>query len=1067
MRFGLLGALEVTDGDGGRFTPTAPRLRTVLALLLMRPGALVTVAELVGELWGVAPPPTAANTVQVFVSRLRRLLAPACGPDRPDQLLRTWPGGYCLGIAPEQVDAQRFERLAGAGRRALAAGDAARSAAALRAALALWRGPALADVTEGEALRAYAAELGEEHLLVQEQRIEADLALARDRELVGELRTLTANHPLREAFWRQLLLALYRSGRRAEALDAYQRLRRLLVNELGVEPGGDVCRVHRAILAGDPPDQLVPAGAGERAVVAVAGSRLPADIADFTGRTEALAAIRSAIPAARLAAAVPTCGAVPVVAISGKAGCGKTTLAVHAAHLLHTAFPDGQLYAHLRGAAGPPVEPAEVLARFLRALGLDGATIPETVDERSELFRARLAGSRVLVVLDDAAGDAQVRPVLPGAPGCAVLVTSRGRLCGLEGVTALELPLFAPDEALELLRRVAGGERIGAELGAAGRIARLCGLLPLAVRVAGAKLAAKPHWSVGDLADRLADERRRLGELQAGDLDVRASIALSYQAGTPADRRTFRLLSLVPAADFPAWVVAALAGTDLASAESTVERLVDMQLVQAAGRGRCGQLRYQLHDLLRVYAAERLDIDEPRPEREAALDRLLGAYLDLARLADAALQPGRLSGARTAPAGPWPVAPRLAAQVSGAPLAWYATEHRALLTTVARAYAAGRWECTWALADYVAGFLELRTYWDDLHSLAALALDAARQGGSAAGEAVALRVRGSLLWDQSDTAAAADCYRRSVEILARIGARHDRAHALGELASLSLHAGRWEDGAAYLDECLPVFQELDDRRGLAYACRTRAMYLSDRGRPDEALEYFGRSLAYYRELGDRRWEAYVLLLRSGPLWRRRRLDEAAQSITDCLPILMALADHRWQAYALRRLGDVRRDQGRPVDARSCYRYALEVLERLGDRIARADTLRALAELCLAEGALAEARERLGESLAIFRDLGYARGQPFAVLGLSRVAAAEGRHLAAAALAEQALAAFRAFGFPLWEARALTVLGEAVAAAGDLATASGHWHQALARFRDLGSHEADRVVELLATGVGVG
>ncbi|HET8641102.1 MAG TPA: BTAD domain-containing putative transcriptional regulator, partial [Pseudonocardiaceae bacterium] len=462
LRFGLLGAFEVTGSDGERYTPTAPRLRTVLALLLMRPGAVVTVAELAGEMWGVDPPPTAANTVQVFVSRLRRLLTPARGPDHSDQVLRTWPGGYSLGIAPEQVDAHRFARLAGDGRRALAVGDAARSAAALRAALALWRGPALADIEAGEVLRAYAAELGEEHLVVQEQRIEADLALARDRELVGELRTLTANHPLREAFWRQLLLALYRSGRQAEALDAYQRLRRLLIDELGVEPGGDVRRVHHAILAGDPPDQLVLAGRGECAMVAAAASRLPTDIADFTGRAEALDAIRGAI-AAR--------GAVPIVAVSGKAGCGKTTLAVHAAHLLRTAFPDGQLYAYLRGVAGPPVEPAEVLARFLRALGLSGAMIPDTVDERSELFRARLAGRRVLVVLDDAAGDAQVRPMLPGGPGCAVLVTSRGRLCGLEGAAALDLPLFAPDEALELLRRVAGGERVGAEPSAAERIA--------------------------------------------------------------------------------------------------------------------------------------------------------------------------------------------------------------------------------------------------------------------------------------------------------------------------------------------------------------------------------------------------------------------------------------------------------------------------------------------------------------------------------------------------------------------------------------------------------------------
>jgi Helix-turn-helix domain/NB-ARC domain len=397
---------------------------------------------------------------------------------------------------------------------------------------------------------------------------------------------------------------------------------RLLADALGL-----VGAVHEAFTAaawdGDRAEGagLPPASAGRRP--GGAPCQLPADLADFTGRAEQVALVRG------LLAATAPGGTPAVVVVAGTAGVGKTALAVHAAHQLRSWFPDGQLYANLGGAGPRPQDPGEVLSGLLRVLGVDGAAIPAAVGERAALYRARLADRRVLVVLDDAASEAQVRPLLPGTAGCGVLATSRARLVGLEGARRLDLEVLAPGQAVELLGRVAGAARVAAEPEAAAAIVGYGGWLPLAVRIAGAKLAGRRHWPLARLAGLLADERRRLDQLVVGDLEVRASVALSYQALTGDHQRTFRRLGQLAAPDFAAWVAAALLDSTAEQAEELVDGLVQAQLLEVAGRDQTDQVRYRFHELLRLYARERATVEDPPRQRQASpgadTGRLAGA----------------------------------------------------------------------------------------------------------------------------------------------------------------------------------------------------------------------------------------------------------------------------------------------------------------------------------------------------------------------------------------------------------------------------------------------------------
>jgi DNA-binding SARP family transcriptional activator len=555
VRFRILGPLEVWTGQDWSGIG-APKWRALLAALLLNPGQVVSTDRLAAELWGDDPPDRATNLVSVYVLRLRRALG-----DPEGRVLTTRAPGYQLLLDPGDLDAEYFETLAAQGRAALAGGDPDRAAEKLTEALELWRGGALADVPPSTLVTAEADRLEESRLSALELRIEADLGCGRHAQLVPDLRRLLSDQPLREGLWVLLIRALDGAGRHAEALAAYGQAREVISEELGVDPGPELQRLHQAMLTADaapppvaataaqhagPPAESTHRRAGPGSSSRRTPAQLPADVADFTGRAAPLERLYGLVAGTRQ----QHNGAVAVAVVAGTPGLGKTTLAIHAAHRLRPDFPDGQLYASLRGGSEHPVPPEDVLARFLRDLGVDGGRVPVDTEERAAMYRTRLAERQMLIVLDDAREAAQVRPLLPGTGSCAVIVSSRHRLSDLAGSRLIDLDVLDGNEAADLFTRIIGADRAEAEPEPVRDVLGVCAGLPLAIRIAGARLAARRGWTIRTLADRLADQRRRMDELTVGDLAMRACFQVSFDALPPvnlngaAPARAFRLLGV-------------------------------------------------------------------------------------------------------------------------------------------------------------------------------------------------------------------------------------------------------------------------------------------------------------------------------------------------------------------------------------------------------------------------------------------------------------------------------------------------------------------------------------------
>jgi DNA-binding SARP family transcriptional activator len=611
MEFRILGPMEVT-AETGDVTPTAPKVRQVLALLLLRCNGLVQTGEFIDELWGECPPRSALSTLQTYIYKLRKVLldeTPGGGPPGSEEMLRTKPSGYILKVLRDNVDVGRFERRAEEGAQALEENEPERAAAALSQALTVWRGPALADVAAGELLGAYATRLEESRMRALELRIEADLQLGRHHSLVGELKMLTATHRLHEGLHAKLMLALHRSGRRYEALNVYRQLREVLIEDLGLEPSPALNRIHRALLASDPaldarprevaPPVSRPVVQAAPAPVAVP-SRLPVDLSDFTGRREELERIERSLLG--IDHGGPAGG---VVSISGMPAAGKTALAVHAAHRLADHFPDGQIFCGLNSGGGTPSAPEDVVARLLTAAGFAADRIPADLDGRAALLRSWASGRRMLLVLDDAAGMAQLQPLLPAVPGLGLIVTSLLPLPVSGAVICLE-PLSV-EEGTGLLARMAGADRVAGSRAAAEQIVRACGGLPLAIKAAGSRLAATPTLSLDHLGQQLVNHDTRLDLLRYGKLDVRARYHCSYRQLADRDQAAFRLISLLRQSSFTADEVSPLLGQESENAEQLLARLADRHLLRAAPDGDGGPVRYEFHELTWLYARERLE----------------------------------------------------------------------------------------------------------------------------------------------------------------------------------------------------------------------------------------------------------------------------------------------------------------------------------------------------------------------------------------------------------------------------------------------------------------------------
>ncbi|MFI6292945.1 BTAD domain-containing putative transcriptional regulator [Nonomuraea sp. NPDC050790] len=894
VAFGVLGPLMLPDGTP---PPGPAKHRALLAALLLSPGRMVPIERLMAVVWDGAPPASAEPVLRVYVSALRKVV----------DGITTVPGGYLLAVEPDLVDWHRFERLVEQGRRAREAGSLAEAAERLRAALGLWRGAALADVESGELRRAHAVPLEELRLRTLEERVELDLRLGRGGEVVGELRALVAAYPLRERAWAHLVTALRLAGRRSEALESYQQARRVLVDELGLEPGEELRRAHADVLAGQEAPARPP-------------SETPPDIADFTGRQDVLRWMREAAPEA---------GGAPVhLVLHGPPGCGKTAVAVHAAASAGGAFTGGVLFATLRERA-----PGAVLEDLLRSLGCPEGGVPAAPAERVRLYRSMTAARRLLVVLDDAATESQVRPLLPTGAGSMTLVTSRSPLSGLEASRARELGVLAPREAVDLLGAVAGRERVTAEPEAAERIAALCGHLPLALRVAGSRLARKPGWTLEHLAGRLSDSRRRLDELSAGDLAVRGSLALGYEGLGERDRTLFRRLGALSAPDFASWVFGDL------------EALAEAGLLQSRGLDESGQERYGWHDLTRLYAAELLAAGGP-----GTLAGVAGEILDRARRARQLLLPAEPGSGRTVARTEEQVLETTLLRESAG---WLRSERRFLTACVADLHGAGLHEAAWRLAFYLAPFYELGAHHDDWHQSTATGLDAARAAGQRQGEALLLRGLADLHRIEGNLEAAAAALRAALPLVEGL-----------ELARVTLRLGLVTGDERAYARCLAVFEQAGDQRGRTDTLRALGALKGDGTLLEEAL-------AGYLALGDPRGEAEALLDLANLHLSARGLPRAREYAERRLRINRRLGDRLPEAAGLLVLARIARAEGRP-DPRSAA-AALEIFETFGDRRGAGQALLAMAEAHLDLDEIDEAVEGLERAMGEFVLLGDQRG----------------------------------------------------------------------------------------------
>lgn len=987
MEFRVLGPLEVLT-DGLRLDLGGQRQQIVLASLTMEPGRVVSVGRLMTAVYGERLPGSARAQVQICVSALRRLLA---AHGRPEAIA-TRHHGYALEIPDDEVDLQQYDELVTAARAAGKAGFKDEAITAYRQALRMWRGAAL-DGLDSPLLQTVADRLAERRLTANEDCIEFELDLGRHRDLIAELTGLVATHPLRERLRGQLMLALYRSGRQAEALESYRSARRALIDELGLEPSEWLQQLEHSILSSDaeltvPVEtepvgramQLVPGepeavptitapppamSTGEPAESAASVPKmLPTDIADFTGRAKQIDEVKAHLD---LAADNPAQFAVPVIVLAGKPGIGKTTLCVHAAHLESWRYPDGQLFADLHGDASHRVGPMQILERFLRTLGVPGASVPDGLEERAEVYRALLSDRRVLVVLDNVASETQVLPLMPGNPHTAVMVTSRRRLGGLPGAVHVAVDVFESQQSVELLSRIAGDRRVKAEADAAADLAALCGQLPLALRIAGARLSARPHWTVEQLADRLENESRRLDELKHGALGIRVSISLTYDNLSDDARRLFRLLAVLDFPHFSGWVGAALMDVPLADAQDLLDDLVDAQLLEIDGNEAGMSAQYRFHDLIRVFARERLATEDTVGDRNAALERVLGALLFLAEEAHRRLHGSDNLQLHSA-APRWQLAGRSVNRLIGDSMAWFERERRTLVAAVGQAAKLGLVTVCWDIAMTAVTLFESRVYLNDWRDTHKIALTATRTGGDHRGQAVMLFSTGSLCIVEKKFDDARRHLEEASDLFQALGDSQGEALVSRGIGYLDRMAGNLDEAARRYKMALDVLRSSGDLAAAAYMLHSMAQIELDRGNADSAMNMLPQALELSRRVGSRRIEAQVLHRMGDAHLQAGESAEAVAAFGEALAAVHDLGDPIGEAYALHGLGMAHLRCGDYTEAGSALSSAQRLATNNGERLIEARIESSLGELALSLGKPPQAVVHLHRALGLFRGI---------------------------------------------------------------------------------------------------
>jgi DNA-binding SARP family transcriptional activator/tetratricopeptide (TPR) repeat protein len=915
VRILLLGPVQA-ERAGQTVELGPPQHRLVLAVLALEVNRLVPVERLVELIWPVGPPRSAGHAVQVGVSRLRlRLADEVAGAVRLD---RQGPG-YLLRMDPASVDAHQFTDLV---RRAGREDDDERRVALLDDALRLWTGPAMSGTAAAEETRNRLCQgLEETRLTAVEERIDARLRLGHHRHLLGELATLVGEHPLRERLTGQLMLAFYRSGRPGEALAAYRRLQRSVGDDLGLDPGEELRRLEVAILREDPAlDALVvrPVATMERQPESPP-HQLPAAVPGFVGRLPVLSALD------KLVAEDP---AIPIATVDGTAGVGKTTLAVHWAYTVADRFADGVLYVNLRGfhPGRAAVDPGVAVRGFLDGLGVPARRIPPGLDAQAALYRSLLAGRRMLILLDNARDAEQVRPLLPGAPGCFVLVTSRNQLTSLvavEGAQSLTLDVLGHDEARELLSRRLGAERLAADPETVEEIIARSARLPLALAIVAARAAARPGFPLSAFLTELRDSQRRLDALSGGDpaTDIRAVLSWSYRALTDDAASMFRLLGLHPGPEISVAAAGSLAALPVRKAGELLAELAAAHLAAEPALG-----RYSLHDLLRDYAAEQAERRCEVAERNAAQRRVLDHYLRTAHAAARRLDPNR-DPITLAPAVPG-VTPE---QVRDLPAAtgWLRVEYAVLLATVDLAVEMDAdvhvWQLTWALMDY----FNRSGHWHDQAATFDTAVRAARRLGDRSAEGYARRLLARALGRLGRYEEAEDHLRQTIDLFASLGDLTGEAHTHIGLSWILEHEGRTGPALRHDQQAFALFEAAEHVVGQARALNNIGWRHAQIGDKDQALVYCRRSLRLCQQIGDNYDEAIAL---DSIGYVHHSLGDHRRAIAKyhaALRLYRELSHRDGEAETLTHLGDTHYHLGAFEAARQAWREALDILDQLG------------------------------------------------------------------------------------------------------------------------------------------
>ena len=1051
MEIRLLGPVQAW-ADGAEIDLGRPRQRCVLAVLLMEANRVVPIETIVDRVWGDDPPASVRNVIYGYVGRLKTALRQA-DPGATGVRLDRTQGGYTLRTPTERVDLYRFRDLVGRARAQEAVREADsddRTAELLEQALELWRGEPLTGLT-GAWAQATRDRLASEQVVTLLQYHEVQLRRGRHAEVLPRLRELAAAHPLDERMAGQLLTALYRCGLQAEALLHYDSIRKRLAEDLGVDPAPDLQNLHRLILDNDPA-AAAPTSAPTRERAPSVPAELPHDAAGFAGRSEELARLHALLPAEPGPGPANT---VVISAIGGAAGIGKTALAVHWAHQVRHRFPDGQLYVNLHGFDHdrPPLGAGEALELLLRSLGLEASEIPPGEEAQARVYRTLLAGRRLLVLLDNAASAEQVRPLLPGSPSCCVVVTSRNRLGDLvvrDGAHALPLDLLLPDEARALLSEALGTDRLSVEPPAvAHELIRLCGSLPLALRVAAARLAGDPGLRLADLVAEMS-EGNRLEALAPDDAEsspLRTAFSASYRVLAPGVRRLFRLLGLFPGSEFTVEAAGALADVPLQQARRLIGALAAAHLIESATAG-----RYHFHDLLREYAQEIAQVEETAADRAAALERLLIWYLHATRA--------------VAGTGLFPQLPGILDRLDqeAMPSAteatqWLQAEQANLVAAINHAACHGPRPVAWHLASALFGYFWLhlpRAAWQDT---AQTALDAAVTEGDLYGQATMHHHLGVVRWDRGQVRQAMDHHARVLDISRELGWAAGEVAALGGQGGVEWSLGRLDRAYEHATAGLHINREARADYADTFGLVILGMTCRDLGRLHEAAEHL--ELAISRNDRTARWVALQIL--GSVYWELGRLADGIEALGPEVADDSRRGYRNGRAMMLDAVAKINIELGHHGEALTQAERAFAMVKGSGRPWIQATILNTVAGAHRKLAHLDRSIRTHSRAVALAREARHRRTEADSLLGLSHTYLQLDRRDQARGHAEQALSIARDHSFRVVEGQALTALAMTARSSGAHATAVTLAQEALSIHRDTG-HRLGEARTLLTLGM---